>query len=96
MGWGAGIDIQKHLWKIRRVNMRTLTLKKYDYRGQSTKLEYRFNWNDPNIRDPINNLHAICQRHDITYSKEQSLKDTHIADYTMLDETSKRSHKEDY
>ena len=56
--------------------------------GPGTKLEYRLNWNDLNIRDPINNLDAICQRHDITYSKAQSLKDTHIADNTMLDETS--------
>ena len=81
MGWGAGIDIQKHLSKTRRVNMRTLTLKKYNYRGPRTKLEYGLNWNDPNITDPINNLDAICQMHDITYSKAQSLKDTHIADY---------------
>ena len=74
--------------------MRTLTLKKYNYRGPRTKLEYGLNWNDPNITDPINNLDAICQMHDITYSKAQSLKDTHIADYTMLDETSKRSYKD--
>ena len=58
--------------------MRTLTLKKYNYRGPGTKLEYGLNWNDPNITNPINNLDAICQRHDITYSKVQSLKDTHI------------------
>ena len=38
------------------------------------------------IRDPINNLDSICQRHDIASSKAQSLKDKHMADDVMLEE----------
>ena len=60
MGQGAGICIQKHLSKLGELHMRTPTLKKYIYCGSGTKLEYRLNSNDPNIRDPINNLDAIC------------------------------------
>ena len=86
---GAGIDIQKHLSKLGELHMRTPTMKKYNYCGPGTKLEERLASNDPKIRDPINNLDSICQRHDIAYSKVQSLKDKHIADDVMLDETSK-------
>ena len=86
---GSGIDIQKHLSKLGELHMRTPTLKKYNYCGPGTKLEERLASNDPKIRDPINNLDSICQRHDIAYSKAQSLKDKHIADDVMLDEIAK-------
>ena len=86
---GSGIDIQKYLSKLGELHMRTPTLKKYNYCGPGTKLEERLASSDPKIRDPINNLDSICQRHDIAYSKAQSLKDKHIADDVMLDEISK-------
>ena len=53
----------------------------------------RLNSNDPKIRDPINNLDAVCQSHDIAYSKAQSLKDKHVADQQMLDDISKIPYK---
>ena len=86
---GAGLDIQKHLSKLGELHMRTPTLKTYNYCGPGTKLEERLASNDPKIRDPINNLDSICQRHDIAYSKAQSLKDKPIADDVMLDEIAK-------
>ena len=91
---GAGLDIQKHLSKLGELHMRTPTLKKYNYCGPGTKLEERLASNDPKIRDPINNLDSICQRHDIAYSKAQSLKDKHIADDVMLDEIAKMPYKD--
>ena len=86
---GRGIDIQKHLAKLGELHMRTPAGKKYNYCGPGTKLEERLASNDPKYRDPINNLDAICQKHDISYSQAKSLKDKHIADQVMLDEISK-------
>ena len=89
MGWGKGLDIQKHLSKLGEIHMRTPTMKKYNYCGPGTRLEERLASNDPKIRDPINDLDRICQRHDILYSEAKSLKDKHKADDVMLDEISK-------
>ena len=86
---GGALDIQKHLSKLGEIHMRTPTMKKYNYCGPGTKLEERLTSNDPKIRDPINNLDSICQRHDIAYSKAKNLKDKHKADDVMLDEISK-------
>ena len=86
---GAGIDIQKHLAKFGELHMRTPTMKKYNYCGPGTKLEQRLASKDPKIREPINNLDAICQKHDIAYNEAKSLKDKHKADDMMLDEISK-------
>ena len=86
---GTGIDIQKHLSKLGELHMRTPTMKKYNYCGPGTKLEERLTSDDPKYRDPINNLDAICQKHDIAYSEAKSLKDKHKADDVMLDEISK-------
>ena len=49
--------------------MRTPTLKKYNYCGPGTKLEEHLNSNDPKKTDPINNLDAICQKHDTVKRK---------------------------
>ena len=73
-GLGCWNWYTKTFIKTRRVTYENTNLEK-------KKLEYSLNSNDPNIRDPINNLDPICQSHDITYSKAQSLKDTHIAEY---------------
>ena len=78
---GGAVDIQKHLSKLGEIHMRTPT--------PTPKLEKRLTSNDPKIRDPINNLDAICQKHDIAYSEAKSLKDKHKADDVMLDEISK-------
>ena len=86
---GGSLDIQKHLSKLGELHMRTPTMKKYNYCGPGTKLEERLTSNDPKVRDPINNLDSICQRHDIAYSEAKSLKDKHKADDVMLDEISK-------
>ena len=86
---GGALDIQKHLSKLGEIHMRTPTMKKYNYCGPGTKLEERLTSNDPKIRDPINNLDSICQRHDVAYSKAKTLKDKHKADDVMLDEISK-------
>ena len=86
---GGSLDIQKHLSKLGELHMRTPTMKKYNYCGPGTKLEERLTSNDPKIRDPINNLDAICQKHDIAYNEAKSLKDKHKADDVMLDEISK-------
>ena len=86
---GGALDIQKHLSKLGEIHMRTPTMKKYNYCGPGTKLEERLTSNNPKIRDPINNLDAICQKHDIAYSEAKSLKDKHKADDIMLDEISK-------
>ena len=86
---GGSLDIQKHLSKLGELHMRTPTMRKYNYCGPGTKLEERLTSNNPKIRDPINNLDAICQKHDIAYSKAKSLKDKHKADDVMLDEISK-------
>ena len=83
---GRGVDIQKHLSKLGELHMRTPTGKKYNYCGPGTKLEERLASNDPKVRDPINNLDSICQRHDIAYSRAKNLKDKHAADDIMLDE----------
>ena len=80
---GKGVDIQKHLSKLGEIHMRTPTMKKYNYCGPGTKLEERLTSNDPKIRDPINNLDAICQKHDIAYNEAKSLKDKHKADDVM-------------
>ena len=85
---GGAFDIQKHLSKLGELHMRTPTLKKYNYCGPGTKLEERLASNDPKIRDPINNLDSLCQRHDIAYSRAKSLRDKHTADDIMLDEIS--------
>ena len=85
---GKGVDIQKHLSKLGELHMRTPTGKKYNYCGPGTKLEERLASNDPKVRDPINNLDSICQRHDIAYSRAKNLKDKHAADDIMLDEIS--------
>ena len=43
------------------------------------------NSNDSSIRDPINKLDAICQQHDIAYSKAgDNLSKKHQADDVML------------
>ena len=89
---GAGIDIQKHLAKFGELHMRTPTMKKYNYCGPGTELEKRLASNDPKIREPINNLDAICQKHDIAYNEAKSLKDKHKADDVMLYEINKISH----
>ena len=86
---GKGFDIQKHLSKLGEIHMRTPTMKKYNYCGPGTKLEERLTSNDPKIREPINNLDSICQKHDIAYSKAKSLKDKHKVDDIMLDDISK-------
>ena len=86
---GGALDFQKHLSKLGEIHMRTPTMKKYNYCGPGTKLEERLTSNDPKIRDPINNLDAICQKHDIAYSEAKSLQDKHKADDVMLDEISK-------
>ena len=93
MNWGRGLDLQKHLSKLGELHMRTPTMKKYNYCGPGTKLEERLASNDPKVRDPINNLDSICQRHDIAYSKAKNLKDKHKADDVMLDEISKIPYK---
>ena len=49
--------------------MRTPSLKKYNYCGPGTNLETRLASVDPKIRDPVNNLDVICQRHDIAAIK---------------------------
>ena len=64
--------------------MRTPTGKKYNYCGPGTKLDERLVSDDPNYRDPINNLDSICQKHDIDYSKATSLADKHKAVDLML------------
>ena len=64
--------------------MRTPTGKKYNYCGPGTKLSERLASDDPKRREPINNLDAICQQHDIDYSNAKSLADKHEADRTML------------
>ena len=89
---GKGLDIQKHLSKLGELHMRTPTGKKYNYCGPGTKLKQRLASNDPKVRDPINNLDSICQRHDIAYDKAKNLKDKHTADDIMLDEISKIPH----
>ena len=81
---GTGIDIQKHLPKLRELHMRTPTGKKYNYCGPGTNFKERLASNDPNYRDPINNLDRICQQHDIDYSNSKSLTDKHKADDLML------------
>ena len=86
---GGSVDIQKHLSKLGELHTRTPTMKKYNYCGPGTKLEERLASNDPKIRNPINNLDAICQKHDIAYSEAKSLKDKHKADDVMLDEINK-------
>ena len=88
MGWGAGLDLQKHLSKLGELHMRTPTGKKYNYCGPGTKLDERLASSNPKIRDPINNLDAICLKHDIAYSKAKDLKDKHIADDQMLKDIS--------
>ena len=64
---GGSLDVQKHLSKLGELHMRTPTMKKYNYCGPGTRLEERLSSNDPKIRDPINNLDSICQKHDIAY-----------------------------
>ena len=81
---GSGIDIQKHLSKLGELHMRTPTGKKYNYCGPGTKLEERLASNDPKYSDPINTLDSICQKHDIDYSKANTLSDKHKADGLML------------
>ena len=88
-GFGGALDIQKHLSKLGEIHKRTPTMRKYNYCGPGTKLEERLTSNNPKIRDPINNLDAICQKHDIAYNEAKSLKDKHKADDVMLDEISK-------
>ena len=70
--------------------MRTPTLKKYNYCGPGTRLNHP----DPKVREPINKLDAICQRHDIKYSQAKSLEDKHKPDDEMLDEISKIPYKD--
>ena len=89
LDYGGAIDIQKHLSKLGEIHMRTPSMKRYNYCGPGTQLEKRLASNDPKIRDPINELDSICQRHDIAYSEAKSLKDKHKADDVMLDEISK-------
>ena len=88
LDYGGAIDIQKHLSKLGELHTRTPTGKKYNCCGPGTKLEERLASNDPKVRDPINNLDSICQRHDIAYSRAKNLKDKHAADDIMLDEIS--------
>ena len=88
-GFGSGIDIQKNLSKLEELHMRTPTLKKYNYCGPGTRLNHA----DPKVREPINKLDAVCQRHDIKYSQAKSLKDKHKPDDEMLDEISKIPYK---
>ena len=73
--------------------MTTPTLKKCSYCGPGTKLEERFNSNDPKLREGINRLDKICQNH-IAYSKAQNLKYKHKADDPMLDEISRIPYKD--
>ena len=40
--------------------------------------------NDPNYREPINNLDSICQKHDIDYNNATSLADKPKADDLMI------------
>lgn len=81
-GFGSEIDIQKNLSKLEELHMRTPTL--------TTRLNHA----DPKVREPINKLDAVCQRHDIKYSQAKSLKDKHKPDYEMLDEISKIPYKD--
>ena len=65
--------------------MRTPTAKKYNCCGPGTKLEERLHSNDPSIREPINKLDAICQQHDIAYSKAgNDLTKKHKADDVIV------------
>ena len=83
--YGSAIDIQKHLSKLEELHLRTPTCKKYNYCGPGTKLEERLNSGDPKYRDPINKLNAICQQHDIAYSKAgNDLAKKHKADDVMV------------
>ena len=84
LGFGSGVHIQKKLAKLGELHMRTPKLKKYNYCGPGTKLQHRLNHPDPKVREPISNLDAICQKHDIAYYNVKSLKDKHKAEDEML------------
>ena len=91
---GSGFDLQKQLTKLGELHMRTPKGKKYNYCGPGTKLEERLASNDPNYREPINKLDAICQQHDIDYSNARSLSDKHAADDIMLQRISEIPYRE--
>lgn len=54
-------------------------LPKYNYCGPGTKLQERLKRGDPGI----NPLDAACKEHDIAYSRNNSLKDRHKADFVL-------------
>ena len=91
---GSGFDLQKQLSKLGELHMRTPKGKKYNYCGPGTKLEERLASNDPNYREPINKLDAICQQHDIDYGNARSLSDKHAADDIMLQRISEIPYRE--
>ena len=83
---GGAVDIQKQLAKLGKLHLRTPTGKKYNYCGPGTKLGERLASSNPNYRDPIYNLDAICQQHDIAYSEAgDNLSKKHAADKIMED-----------
>ena len=83
---GKGIDVQKQLAKLGELYMRTpRRKKKYNYCGPGTKLEERLASSNPKIRDPINNLDAICVEHDKAYGRAKSLKEKHKEDDEKLE-----------
>ena len=61
---------------------------KYNYCGPGTKLGERIAFDDPNYRNPINNLDSICQQRDIGYSNAASLADKHKTNDLMLERIS--------
>ena len=77
--------IFKNLSKLEELHLRTPTCKKYNYCGPGRKVEKRLNSGDPKYRDAINKLNAICQQHDIAYSKAgNDLAKKHKADDVMV------------
>ena len=65
--------------------MRTPTGEKFNYGGPGTQLEERLNNDDTKYRNPINKLDAICQAHDIAYSKAgDDLSKKREADNVMI------------
>ena len=101
---GKGIDVQKQLATLGELYMREE--KKYNYCGPEKKLEERLASNNPKVRDPINNLDAICPEHDKAYGRAKNLNEKHKADNEMLEAISRiswggralanRSSSEDY
>ncbi|EDO44700.1 predicted protein [Nematostella vectensis] len=78
-------DIQRQLARLGEIHLRTPTGLSYNYCGPGTRLRQRLNSSNPGISNPINILDALCQKHDIAYSKSKDLDDKHVADDNLLE-----------